>query len=127
MPIVCSENIAIRKTSELAQSRTSGRLRRRVTRLLRRPTRWASRGTASRAVRNANRYSAPPTTTSDRVVARRACWRSGEFLICGDTTKLSSGIVAADPIDRALANFERSTGSCVIAAARDPYGMLTRL
>ena len=127
MPIVCSENIAIRNTSELAQSRTSGRLRRSVTRLSRRPIRRASRGTTSREVRNANRYIAPPTTTSDVVVTSRSCCRSPEFLICGDTTKLSSRIVAAAPIDRALANFERSTGSWVIAAARDPYGMLTRL
>lgn len=36
-------------------------------------------------------------------------------------------IVLAVPIIRKLASLARSPGSWVIAEARDPYGMLTRL
>jgi len=46
--------------------------------------------------------------------------RFAESLSCGATTRLSTKMVAADPIERALASFVRSTGSWVIAAARDP-------
>jgi hypothetical protein len=54
-------------------------------------------------------------------------WRFSERVICGETTTDSRMIAPAAPRVRALASLARSWGSWVIADARDPKGMLTRL
>ncbi len=87
----------------------------------------ASRSTVSREVLNANRQSAMPTTARTSVVMVSERWRFSDRVICGDTTTDSAMIAPAAPSVRALASLARSWGSWVMAEARDPKGMLTRL
>lgn len=45
---------------------------------------------------------------------------------CGATTAESKTLASEEVIERAPESLERSTGSCVIEADNEPYGMLTK-
>jgi hypothetical protein len=110
-----------------AHSRTSGRFVRSICAVCRTPAVGARRRTASRDVAKHTTYSTSPMAAKMRVVMVSEPCRSPECSICGATATAMSRIVRLAAITREVDSFARAFGSWVIAADREPYGMLTKL
>src|SRR5690625_1846781 len=120
-------NIAARKKNAARHSTSSGLLWRTIRNVRFKEILVALRGTTSLVFPKQIRYRTMATTPRAAVV-RVNCNRTCSPVVswnCGATPAESATAVKEFAIDRAPERFDRSTESCVIAADRDPQGMLT--